>query len=127
MNQRLAIAIEECDGNVDKVAEHFGRCSKFLVCKIEPNNEISKKETYFNPLQGHHGGQCQLPGYIHQFDIQTIIAGGMGKKAVANFHSYGIEVITAPGYKVEDALTLFLEGKISGYEECAGHSHDNEC
>lgn len=125
MNQRLAIALEECAGNIDKVAEHFGKCSKFIVCEINPNKEVVMKETYFNPLNSHHGGQCQLPGYIKQFDVNTIIAGGMGRKAVANFHQYGIEVITAPGLQYEEALNLFLQNKLSGYEECAGHDHHN--
>lgn len=125
MNHRLALAIEECSDNVDKVAEHFGRCSKFIVCEINQNKEVIMKETYFNPLSGHHNGQCQLPGYIKQFDVNTIIAGGMGRKAVANFHQYGIEVITAPGLQYEEALNLFLQNKLSGYEECAGHDHHN--
>lgn len=125
MNHRLAIAIEECAGNIDKVAEHFGRCSKFIVCEINPDKEVIMKETYFNPLSGHHGGQCQLPGYIKQFDVNTIIAGGMGRKAVANFHQYGIEVITAPGLQYEEALNLFLQNKLNGYEECTGHDHHN--
>jgi predicted Fe-Mo cluster-binding NifX family protein len=124
MNQRFAVAIEESNGKVDKVAEHFGRCSKFIVCEITPQKEIARRETYFNPLNGHDGGQCQLPGYIKQFDISAIIAGGMGRKAVVNFHDYGIEVITAPGLEVDQALSLFLQGKISGYEECAGHDHE---
>lgn len=125
MNHRLAIAIEECGNNEEVVAEHFGRCSKFIVCELNSENKVIKKETYFNPLNGHHGGTCQLPAYIKQFDINTIIAGGMGRKAVANFHEFGIEVITAPGLRYEQALSLFSKGKLSGYEECAGHDHDH--
>jgi predicted Fe-Mo cluster-binding NifX family protein len=123
MNHRLAIAIEE-NLNEERVAEHFGRCSKILVFELNEKKEVIKKENYFNPLNGHHGGICQLPGYISQYNINTIIAGGMGAKAVANFHSFGIEVITAPGMNSKEALNSFKEGKLSGYEECAGHSHD---
>jgi predicted Fe-Mo cluster-binding NifX family protein len=61
MNQRLAIAIEECPGNIDKVAEHFGRCSKFVVCEINPAKEVVLKETYFNPLSGKHN-YCRRNG-----------------------------------------------------------------
>ncbi len=125
MNHRLVIAIEECVGNKEIVAEHFGRCSKFVVCELDNEKNITKKETYFNPLNGHHEGVCQLPGYIKQFDVNTIIAGGMGRKAVANFHQFGIEVITAPGLNYEQALNLFIQGKLSGYEECAGHDHSH--
>lgn len=123
MNHRLAIAIEE-NRNEERVAEHFGRCSKILIFELNENKQVIKKESYFNPLNGNHSGVCQLPGYINQYNINTIIAGGMGTKAVGNFHSFGIEVITAPGMNCEAALKKFSEGKLSGYEECAGHSHE---
>ncbi|MGD8781197.1 MAG: NifB/NifX family molybdenum-iron cluster-binding protein [Ignavibacteria bacterium] len=124
MNHRLAIAIEESNNSKETVAEHFARCSKIIICELNEKKEVVKTESYFNPLNGHHGGVCQLPGYISQFDVNTIIAGGMGKKAVANFHSFNIEVITAPGLDYDTALNLFIDGKLSGYEECAGHSHE---
>ena len=122
MNQRLAVAIEENDDQ-QIVAEHFGRCTKFNVCEFDEQNKIIKKETYFNPLAGEHGGVCQLPGYVKQYNVGTIIAGGMGQKAVSNFLGFGINVITAPGLIYEDALNLFITGKLSGYEVCA---HGNE-
>lgn len=123
MNHRLAIAVEE-GRNEERVAEHFGRCSKILVFELDQSKQVTKKESYFNPLNGNHGGICQLPGYINQYNINTIIAGGMGAKAVSNFQSFGIEVITAPGMICQEALNNFIAGKLSGYEECAGHSHD---
>ncbi len=125
MNHRLAVAIEE-NGNSEIVAEHFGRCSKFNVCEFDDRMNLVRKETYFNPLAGEHGGACQLPGYVSQFKVNTIIAGGMGQKAVSNFLSFGINVITAPGILYEEAINLFIQGKLSGYEVCA-HNHDNEC
>ncbi len=124
MNQRLAVAIEET-GTKEIVAEHFGRCSKFNVCELDEGKNIIKNETYFNPLAGEHGGSCQLPGYVKQFNVSTIIAGGMGQKAVSNFLGYGISVITAPGLLYEDALNLFIQGKLSGYEICAHGNHHN--
>jgi predicted Fe-Mo cluster-binding NifX family protein len=118
MNQRLAVAIEE-NGTKEIVAEHFGRCSKFNVCELDEEKKIVKKETYFNPLSGEHGGACQLPGYVKQYNVGTIIAGGMGQKAVSNFLEYGINVITAPGLAYEDAVNLFIQGKLSGYQTCS--------
>ncbi len=124
MNYRIAIAIEE-NGIEERVAEHFGRCSKFNVCELDENKNVIKTETFFNPLAGEHGGSCQLPGYVKQYNVQTIIAGGMGQKAVSNFLSFGIDVITAPGLLYKDALDQFLLGKLSGYESCShGHSHN---
>lgn len=125
MNHRLAIAIEECSENIDRVAEHFGRCSKFIICEINSSKQVVVNETYFNPLSGHNEGQCQLPGYIKQFDVNTIITGGIGHKAVTNFHQYGIEVITAPGLGFNEALNLYLKNKLSGFKECLGHGLKN--
>lgn len=125
MNQRIAIAIEE-NGSEELVAEHFGRCIKFNVCKLDEQNNILKNETFFNPLAGEHSGACQLPGYVKQFNVTTIIAGGMGQKAVSNFLSYGIDVITAPGLRYEEALSMFIQGKLVGYESCK-HNHNHNC
>ncbi len=122
MNQRLVIAIEEI-GTKEIVAEHFGRCSKFNVCELDGQKKVLKVESFFNPLAGDHGGACQLPGYVKQFNVKTIIAGGMGQKAVSNFLSYGIDVITAPGLAYEEALNLFIEGKLRGYEACKHEHH----
>lgn len=125
MNQRLAVAIEET-GAEEKVAEHFGRCSKFYVCELDEQKKVLNKETFFNPLAGEHSGACQLPAYVKQFNVSTIIAGGMGQKAVSNFLQFGINVITAPGLLYDDALNLFIAGKLSGYDTCKhenGHHH----
>ncbi|HEY9165310.1 MAG TPA: NifB/NifX family molybdenum-iron cluster-binding protein [Candidatus Kryptonia bacterium] len=122
MNRRLAVAIEESSSE-ERVAQHFGHCAKFNICELDSENKIVKQESYFNPLNGEHGGACQLPAYVKQFNVDTIIAGGMGRKAVMGFQQAGIEVITAPGLLFSEALKLFTEGKLSGYEECAGHEH----
>ncbi len=127
MNNRIAVAIEE-EESKEKVAEHFGRCSKFKVCEIDEQKNIVTQETYFNPLAGEHGGACQIPGYVKQFNINTIIAGGMGQKAVSNFLAFGIDVITAPGFLYEEALNLYIQGKLNGYTVCAHeHHHGHNC
>ena len=127
MNQRIAVAIE-ADGTKEIVAEHFGRCSKFNVCELDEQKKVIKSETYFNPIAGEHGGACQIPGYVKQFNVNTVIAGGMGQKAVSNFLAFGIDVITAPGLLYDEALNLFIQGKLSGYTVCAHeHNHGHNC
>lgn len=123
MNNRIAVAIEEI-GTEERVAEHFGRCSKFYVCELDEQKNVLKTETFFNPLVGEHSGTCQLPGYVKQFNVNTIIAGGMGQKAVSNFLSFGIDVITAPGLLFEEALNRYNQGELIGYKACK-HDHEN--
>ena len=115
MKRRIAVAVE-ITGTDEIVAEHFGRCSKLIVCELDYFNKIIKTETYFNPLSGEHSGARQIPDYIKQFNVNTIIAGGMGQKAISKFIAYGIDVITAPGLAFDQALNLFIEGKLKGYE-----------
>ncbi len=117
MNQRIAIAIEELPGNTYVVAENFSRCSKFVVCEINPKKIVVQKETYFNPLNGHQKSQGQLPGYINQFDVNYIIVGMMDKKTLSNFQQYGIGVITTPRLQIKDVLEQFLTGKLNSYIE----------
>jgi Uncharacterized conserved protein len=124
MNTRIAVAIEEVDSE-ERVAEHFGRCAKFNVCEIDDEKKIVKNESYFNPLTGDHGGACQLPGYLNQFNIKVVISGGMGQRAVSNFQKFGIEVITAPGLLFDNAVELFTQGKLNGFEVCQ-HEHNHE-
>jgi len=123
MNNRIAIAIEET-GIKEIVAEHFGRCSKFYLCELDEKNNLLSKESLLNPLAGEQSGTCQLPGFINQFNVNAVIAGGMGEKAITKFLDFGIDVITAPGLLYENALDLYLEGKLSGYESCK-HDHDH--
>jgi predicted Fe-Mo cluster-binding NifX family protein len=119
MNLRLAIAAEDA-----AVAEHFGRCDKFHVYEINDAREVVRREEYANPLNGQHSGMCQLPHYVNQIKANVIIAGGMGGKAVELFLGYGIDVITSPGLKIEDALASYLKGELSGYSSCSGHDED---
>ena len=131
MNKRIAVAVEE-NGSSEVVAGHFGGCSKFNICEYDENNNVVKTESFFNPLAGEHGGACQLPGYVNQFNVSAIIAGGMGQKAVANFQSFGIEVVTAPGLSFDEALNLFMQGKLNGFETCKhdhehNHGHGHNC
>ena len=47
MNRRLAIAIDECMDNGNRVAEVLAKCIKFTICEINSYNEIIKKEDIF--------------------------------------------------------------------------------
>jgi len=137
MNRRTAVAVET-DGNKELIAGHFGGSAKFSVYETDENNNIIKKEEYLNPLAGQHGGMCQLPAFIKQFNVNAILAGGMGQKAADNFEKFNISVITAPGKLPEEALMGYLKGELTGYEPCKhehgdghahgeGHGHGHNC
>lgn len=124
MNLRIAVSVEEGTNENQIVAEHFGKCKKFNIYEFDNNKVLVNEETYPNPISGEHNGVCQLPYYVEQFKVSVIIAGGMGQKAISNFETLGIEVITAPGMSCNTALELYLNGKLNSYEPCKNeHSH----
>jgi predicted Fe-Mo cluster-binding NifX family protein len=121
MAKNIAIAVESAPNGGTRVSGHFGRCSSFFVYRLDNDNKVIKQEDHPNQLGGIHSGACQLPPYVKQFDVNVIIAGGMGTKAIAQFNNFGIEVVTAPGLIPLEALELYLHGKIKGYDACTQH------
>ena len=101
---RIAIST---DG--DQVSAHFGRCPHFTIVDIQ-DGQISQRESVENP--GHQPGA--LPAYLHDRQVECIIAGGMGPTAVDLFNRSGIRQIIGVTGKVEDVLGQFLRGELAG-------------
>ncbi len=93
------------------VATHFGRCPEFTFVEIE-GNKVKSKDVVENP--GHK------PGYIPQFmsenNVDCIITGGIGRKAINIFDDLGIKVISGVNGEVENVIEQFLEGDIDSGE-----------
>ena len=70
LHMKIAIATEN-----GEVCGHFGHCPEYTLYTVE-DTEIRGKEVIPNP--GHKPNF--LPGYLHQFGVDVIIAGGMGPK-----------------------------------------------
>ena len=105
---RIAIST---DG--DFVSAHFGRCPFFTIVDIE-GEKIVKKEKIANP--GHMPGA--IPQFLHQKNVECIIAGGMGMRATGFFEEFGIKAIVGISGKVDDVIEqiqkgLYREGRVS--------------
>ena len=56
-----------------------------------------------------------------------MLAGGMGRRAVAFFEEFGIQAVTGASGTVRHALEQYLGGKLQGAEPCStslGHEHE---
>ena len=56
-----------------------------------------------------------------------MLAGGMGRRAIALFQQYGIEAVTGAAGTVRHALEQYLGGALQGAEPCResiAHSHN---
>ena len=118
--KKLALACEDNQGLDGQISQHFGRCPSYLIVDVD-GNEVKKSEVVENPYYTNH-----IPGKVPQFikeqEVQVMIAGGMGPKAIDMFSTFGIEVVTGAIGTAGNVLQAYLQGKITGVEPCK-HDH----
>ncbi len=114
--KRLALAT---DG--EQVAQHFGRCEGYTLVDFDDGEVINKS---FVPNPGHQPGF--LPRFLGEKGVHGIIAGGMGPRAQQLFTEQGIDFIVGVTGSVEEVVTRYKEGGLSGGESLCEHDgHEN--
>ena len=112
------------------VCQHFGRASLYVVYTVE-DGKITGKESrpkmghnHFASAEGHHsehGGKHGFDAASQQKhasmaeaikDSQVLIAGGMGMGAYESMKSYKIEPIVTDITNIDEAVKLYVEGKL---------------
>lgn len=116
------------------ISQHFGRASLYVVFTVE-NGKIANKET--RAKMGHQhfaaGESHASNGERHGFDpgseskhqsmaqtigdCQVLLAGGMGWGAYESLKSYNIEPIVTDATGIEEAVKLYLAGKLPNLME----------
>jgi predicted Fe-Mo cluster-binding NifX family protein len=112
------------------ISQHFGRASLYVVYTVE-DGKIIGKET--RPKMGHshfasNDGPHSNHGAKHGFDAdsqqkhasmaeaikdsQVLIVGGMGIGAYESMKSYKIESIITDVTDIDEAVKLYVEGKL---------------
>ncbi len=129
----MKIAAVSDDGTT--ISQHFGRASLYVIVTAE-DGKIINKET--RNKAGHHtfqGGQHHeaAPGERHGYDsgaqsrhaamaqsiedCQVLIAGGMGWGAYESFKDRGIETVVTDIADIDEAVNLYLQGKLPNLME----------
>ena len=117
------------------VSQHFGRAPYYLVITVEDSKIASKEK---RDKAGHHtfaAGQHPdtAPGERHGYDAgaqsrhatmvqsisdcQVLIARGMGWGAYESLKGRGIETIVTDVENIEEAVKLYIEGKLPNLME----------
>ena len=124
----MKIAAISEDGTI--ISQHFGRAPLYVVVTVEDGKIVSKEtraKTGHHTFAVHH--QPDLgPGERHGYDAgsqvrhasmaesiadcQVLIAGGMGWGAYESLKSYNIEPVVTDVKTIEEAVKLYLEGKL---------------
>lgn len=129
----MKIAAISEDGTT--ISQHFGRAPLYVVATIE-DGKITGKET--RAKAGHHtfAGQSHTeptPGERHGYDnasqakhanmaqtiadCQVLLAGGMGWGAYESMRSYNIETVVTDVENIDEAVQLYLDGKLTNLME----------
>ncbi|MFO7815530.1 MAG: NifB/NifX family molybdenum-iron cluster-binding protein [Halanaerobiales bacterium] len=102
--------------NQGKVAQHFGRCPEYTIIEVE-GCEIQSSNVIENP--GHQPGF--LPKYLNGLDVDTVLAGGMGRRAYDLFNKNNIEVVTGAKGFVEDSIEAYLNNELDTDSDICDH------
>ena len=121
MNKRIAISANDNRGLESAVSDHFGRCPYFVIAEIEENT-IKSVKAIDNPFyHSHRPGQ--VPAFIHSHQVDVMLTGGMGLRAMGFFQQYGIQPVTGASGTVQQTLHRYLNGELSDAQPCAESQH----
>ena len=96
----------------DYVSAHFGRCPSFTIVDIINGGKVAIKEVVDNP--GHQPGY--IPQFLHEKEVNCIVAGGMGMRAQGLFDEFGIQAIVGISGKVNEIIEQLKKGTLKGGE-----------
>ena len=111
---RIAIPLVE-----EKLSLHFGHCDQFAIIDAnEETSEISKRKDLTPPA--HEPGV--LPRWLHENNVNVIIAGGMGQRAQQLFAQNDIKVVVgASSGTPEELVTSFLQDTLQTGDNICDH------
>ena len=129
----MKIAIITEDGT--SISQHFGRAPFYVVVAVEDGKVVSKET---RAKAGHHTFAANqhpdtAPGERHGYDAgaqarhatmaqsiddcQVLMAGGMGWGAYESLKSRGIEPVVTDVESIDEAVKLYLQGKLPNLME----------
>jgi predicted Fe-Mo cluster-binding NifX family protein len=106
-----------------KLTAHFGHAQEFALISAE-NNQVQDKQVLVPPP--HEPGV--LPKWLADQQVDVVLAGGMGGKAIDLFSRAGIRVVTgAPVDEPEVLVAQYLNSCLeTGDNACSGGGGDKE-
>ncbi len=120
---KIGIPVVEEKGLNSALSEHFGRTPFYIFANVI-NSKVEKYDLVKNPFEQH--GPGQIPAWVHENDVDTMIVKGIGSRAISFFSNYGITVVKATGDTAEQCIKDYLSGKIDDDDPACKHTHSEE-
>lgn len=114
---RIAIPIEN-----GRLHGHFGGCREFALVEVDADKKLALR-TEILPAPEHQPGL--FPRWLRERGVQVVIAGGIGRRALANFSHHGISVRAGtPDTAIEVLVADYLGGQLTVTPAgCDHHGH----
>jgi len=121
---RIAVPLSD-----DTFCAHFGGADRFAIFEGDGERAtvISRRDAAPPPHE--HGS---YPLWLRSQGVTTVLAGGMGPRAVQMLEHFGVEVVLGVAGRDPEALaSAFLRGELrSAGSSCSGHGlyrcHDHD-
>jgi len=111
---RIAIPVAQ-----DRLSPHFGHCDQFAIFDIDDN---LKKVINRNDATPPAHAPGVLPKWLHENNVNVIIAGGMGQRAQQLFAQNDIEVVIgATTGSPEELVSAYLGGTLETGDNICDH------
>jgi len=105
--------------NGGRLSAHFGHCEEFAITEVDEQTRQVVNTTNLQP-PAHQPGV--LPAWLHEQDVNVIIAGGMGQRAQQLFVQNNIKVLVgAPAQTPEDLIKAYLDGTMQTGDNICDH------
>ncbi len=119
---RICIPTNGDKGLKEKVYDHFGSAPFFTIYDTE-----TKSIEVFNNTNDHSShGSCQSMAVVSKYNVQAIMTGGMGMRAIQLLNENGVKVYSLGGNTVEEAIKKFEANELIEFtydNACAAHGH----
>jgi predicted Fe-Mo cluster-binding NifX family protein len=113
---RIAVSAGDDKGLDSVVSPHFGRCPYFVLVDLQ-SGEVETASAVPNPYYNQHQ-PGQVPDFIHSQQVDVMLTGGMGGRAIAFFRQYGIQAATGASGTVRQALEQYVGHRLQEAEPC---------
>lgn len=110
----MRVALPTVDG---RVSAHFGHCTTYRIYDIE-GKDVKTSVEKASPK--HEPGV--IPNWLKSEDVNLVIAGGMGHKAIQLFHSLGIQTIVGVENRhTDEVIQDYLQGILESKDNLCDH------
>jgi predicted Fe-Mo cluster-binding NifX family protein len=108
----IKVAVATADGV--SVCDHLARSFLFLIAEVENGRVLSTSVR--DRSHGPCGNHAKFTDVLH--GCRAVLCGGIGEGAANSLAAHGIEpVVVAGKHSADEALALYLEGKLLTSDE----------